>query len=165
MRVLNSHWTFINHKHECTTRSTEPQYIRGHRLSVTHSFPIQNTLKKHVRLVSIPLLIWLKNNKLPKSRGLSRLGHWHILSNTQAPIRWRIACDVTRTWPTNEATSLTYKGLGPVHQQKKSILLGILPSTTSHSVCCRKMPRVKQTPRKVASVSYTHLTLPTILRV
>jgi len=41
VRVLNSHWTFVNHKHECTTRSTKTQYIRGHRLSVTHSPPIQ----------------------------------------------------------------------------------------------------------------------------
>jgi len=107
---------------KCTTRNTETQYIRGHRLSVTHSPPIQKHSHKTRPTRLNSLLLLSKNNQLSKSRGLSRLGHWPILSNTQAPIRWRI-----RTWPKNEATSLTYKGLGSVYQQKEINTDGDIP--------------------------------------
>jgi len=61
-----------------------------------------------------------------------RSGQWPLLSNTQAPIQWRHACDVTRTWPEIWVTSPTYRPKG-LRATKKPWCWGSSPQTISQS--------------------------------
>jgi len=108
---------------KCTTRSTEIQYIRGPPTMSHIHLLYKNTLKSHVRLVSILLLIWSKNNKTLKiTRPLPPRSLTYFIkqsgTNPMATILPRHPY-----WPKIWVT-LTYRPKGLRTSKKKSIPLG-----------------------------------------